>query len=145
MKCGLLYVPLKYKTGTSAELPGKHRKINVALTLLPATGVRKGSIVIISGGPGQSGIDPSLEPDGPVAELRRNWDIVGYDPLGVGHSTPRISCTVPEKSSDSTASDEQNVKKLLDACVARTGAEVLKHTGTDEAVSDLDFIRKALG
>ena len=51
---------------------------------------------MISGGPGLPGINPYLGNDGHVAGLRKSYDIIGYDPRGVGQSTPKISCQVAE-------------------------------------------------
>lgn len=145
LRCGFLEVPLQYKSGTSIEEYGTDKTVRLALTLLPAKNVRKGSLVMISGGPGQSGINLSLDTDWPVTNLRESWDIVGYDPRGVGQSTPKINCTVSESAPVAVTSLEQEVRNMLKACITNTGVEVLKHIGTDEAVSDVDRIRQALG
>ncbi|CAI2011908.1 alpha/beta fold hydrolase [Serratia entomophila] len=147
LRCGFLEVPLQYKKGTSIEEYGTDKTVRLALTLLPAKGVRKGGLVMISGGPGQSGISgkkPSRDADWPVTNLRESWDIVRYDPRGVGQSTPKINCTVPENAPAAVTSQEQKIHNKLKACIDNTGVEVLKHIGTDEAVSDVDRIRQAL-
>ncbi|EDH1237353.1 alpha/beta hydrolase [Salmonella enterica subsp. enterica] len=145
LRCGFLEVPLQYKTGTSIEEDGTDKTVRLALTLLPAKGVRKGSLVVINGGPGMPGINPWLDTDWPVNKLSESWDIVGYDPRGVGQSTPKINCTASEYASTATTGKEQTAKDFLKACIDNTGSEVLKHIGTDEAVSDVDRIRQALG
>ncbi|WP_159565775.1 alpha/beta hydrolase [Budvicia diplopodorum] len=145
LRCGYLEVPLRYKNGTSIEQQRSDKTVRLALTLLPAKGVRKGSLVAISGGPGIPGINPLLSTDWPVNKLSESWDIVGYDPRGVGQSTPKINCKVPESASAAVTSQEQEARNMLKACIENTGVEVLKHIGTDEAVSDVDRIRQALG
>ena len=140
LQCGHLYVPLKYIHGTSLNEYDFENNVKLALTRLPAKGVSKGSLVVISGGPGSPGINPWLDTDGSAKKIHESWDIVGYDPRGVGQSEPRINCTVPEELSDS----EHYSQNLLNACVKNTGVKVLKHMGTDEAVSDVERIRQAV-
>ncbi|HGA5440113.1 TPA: alpha/beta hydrolase [Salmonella enterica subsp. enterica serovar Eastbourne] len=144
-RCGYLEVPLSYSNNTDTNHNDQDRPVRIALTLLPARNVRQGSLLIISGGPGQSGINPWLDTDWPVNRLNESWDIVGYDPRGVGQSIPKIDCTAPEKSSFRPVTPEQEIRNRINACTDKTGAEVLKHIGTDEAVNDVDQIRKALG
>lgn len=140
LQCGQLDVPLRYIHGTSLNEHGFGNDVRLALTRLPAQGVSKGTLVVISGGPGSPGIDPWVDTDGAAKKIHDSWDIVGYDPRGVGQSEPRINCTIPEELSDS----EHYSQNLLNACVKNTGIEVLKHMGTDEAVSDVERIRQAV-
>ncbi|MCV5360408.1 alpha/beta hydrolase, partial [Escherichia coli] len=67
-------------------------QVKLALTKLPAKSKHKGSILIISGGPGLPGINPYINFDWPVTNLRESWDLIGFDPRGVGQSTPTINC-----------------------------------------------------
>nr|WP_233527679.1 alpha/beta fold hydrolase [Serratia sp. PAMC26656] len=120
----------------------------MAITRLPATGERLGSVLSIPGGPGLPGIQVPIETE----ELNENFDIVGYDPRGVGQSRPKISCsTQPDNDTDdagnaaTTAEAEKVSKAWLEGCINRTTLNVLKHLGTDEAVNDVDVIRAALG
>lgn len=141
--CGYLDVPLKYKDGTSEERQNSNKIVTLALTLLPATGVRKGSLIVITGGPGMSGINPWLDINS-VNKLNESWDIVGYDPRGVGNSKPKINCKISDDASIEVTEQDHESRSLLQACIDNTGAEVLQHIGTDEAVSDVDRIRQAL-
>ena len=43
------------------------------------------------------------------------------------------------------AGAENQTRTLIAACIKQTGADVLQHIGTDEAVNDLNAIRHALG
>ncbi|CAI0806616.1 alpha/beta hydrolase [Serratia entomophila] len=152
LRCGYVEAPLVYQTHAGHAPPGNgNESVRLALTLLPATGPKKGSLVVIGGGPGLPGINPQLADDARVARLRKSYDIIGYDPRGVGQSTPKISCQLAENDETPSPNDndiagaEQQVRNIIDACIKRTGADVLQHIGTDEAVDDLDAIRHALG
>lgn len=90
-RCGTVTVPLDY------EHPDG-RTITIALKKLPASdsNAEHGSLFINPGGPGGSGIQ-DLEaqattlPEG----IRAGYDVVGFDPRGVGQSTP-ITCWTDE-------------------------------------------------
>ncbi|USS96366.1 alpha/beta hydrolase [Serratia symbiotica] len=141
-------VPLIHQVNASHMLPGNNGTVRLALTLLPGTGVKKGSLVVISGGLGQPGINPQLVGD---ARLRKSYDIVGYDPHGAGQSTPKITCQLAENNetlshnSNDIPAAELQARKMINACIKGTGAEILQHMSTDEAVKDLNLIRHALG
>lgn len=145
LQCGYIDAPLAYPSN------GKAGNVRLALTRLPASGVKEGSVVVISGGPGLPGINPFMADDSTVERLKRSYDIIGYDPRGVGQSTPKISCRLLERDEQpaidehDVAASEAQVRKTLDACIEHTGAQVLQHMGTHEAVNDLNVIRAALG
>ena len=68
--------------------------IELALVRQPVTGGTKlGSLLVNPGGPGGSGYDFILDSvDYATSErLQRSYDIVGFDPRGVGRSTP-VTC-----------------------------------------------------
>jgi pimeloyl-ACP methyl ester carboxylesterase len=142
LQCGYVEAPLSYDSDNT------HEKVRLAVTRLPATGERLGSVLSIPGGPGLPGIQVPIETE----ELNESFDIVGYDPRGVGQSRPKISCsTQPDNDTDdagnaaTTAEAEKVSKAWLEGCINRTTLNVLKHLGTDEAVNDVDVIRAALG
>lgn len=151
--CGYVEAPLVYADGGSQAHPGNSRTVRLAVTRLPATGERKGSVVMITGGPGAQGIELPLYPGDhkAIAALRQSYDIIGYDPRGVGQSTPKINCTLPKDKQPlpanivDIAAEEQRAQEKVDACIQHTGLEVLQHISTNEAVNDLDVIRQALG
>ncbi|WON78610.1 alpha/beta hydrolase [Serratia sp. UGAL515B_01] len=147
LQCGYVEAPLNYqKTAKQAT-----HSVRLALTRLPAIGPRKGSVVIIQGGPGRPGINPQLAEKEAALKLQKSYDIIGYDPRGVGQSIPKISCQqtgseetlLPDENDISGI--EQQARNIVDACIKQTGAEVVQHIGTHEAVNDLDTIRQALG
>lgn len=143
--CGYLSVPLKY-TDTGGDIPGEKAPfVRLGLTKLPAKSKHKGSILIISGGPGLPGINPYINFDWPVTNLRESWDIIGFDPRGVGQSTPAINCQIPEPEIQENITEKQRILNKINACIHNTGAEVIRYIGSNEAVYDIDRIRQALG
>ncbi|UDM36101.1 alpha/beta fold hydrolase [Mycobacterium ulcerans] len=85
MQCAILNVPLDWNLAESAMA-------QVAVARLPATGAHKlGVIVANPGGPGISGIDDMAYSGNFWDRLRQDFDIVTFDPRGVGASRPAIA------------------------------------------------------
>ena len=73
-QCGTVRAPLDY-----ARLDGP--RISLPVLRLPADGQRKGSLLINPGGPGGSGVDFVRDAARQFgADLRKNFDLVGFDP-----------------------------------------------------------------
>ncbi|HUO48669.1 MAG TPA: alpha/beta fold hydrolase, partial [Acidimicrobiales bacterium] len=156
LQCGTVAVPVNYADPTAGIL-------HLAVARRPASdpAQRIGSIVINPGGPGASGIDDlPTELRVLTAGLLDRFDIVSFDPRGVGRSAP-VSCeqgptgtdnaNPPAQLPDPTPTDAASAKALLDndttyaaACVKATGTS-LDFVGTTDAAMDLDRIRAALG
>jgi pimeloyl-ACP methyl ester carboxylesterase len=112
-----------------------------------------GSIFINFGGPGGSAIDPIQNGFRLDAETMARYHLVGFDPRGVGASTP-LRCTVdlttgarPDLSPDNPtemAALDQDAKAVADRC-ANTDGDLLAHLGTDAVVADLDLLRRSVG
>jgi pimeloyl-ACP methyl ester carboxylesterase len=118
---------------------------------------RIGSLVVNPGGPGVSGLEFALEAAAdelPQAILDR-FDIVGFDPRGVGLSSP-ISC-IPDAQKDAELTepadpasqaqwDAEVAESQRDAneCYAKYGSS-LTYYSTAETVRDLDALRAKLG
>ena len=127
-ECGSIDVPLDYRRPTVTGT------VSLAITRLPATGDRIGSLVLNPGGPGGSGIDTawSYAPHFPEDLLSR-FDVVGFDPRGVGRSTA-VDCGDLNRSFRVVERD----------CIARSG-DLLPYVGTVNAARDLELLRVALG
>ncbi|MDY7100030.1 MAG: alpha/beta fold hydrolase [Actinomycetota bacterium] len=128
--------------------------LDVAVIRQPAsdTDERIGSLVFNPGGPGGSGIT-FLADAAPVvpAELAARFDLVSFDPRGVGRSTP-IECNpdparelaiIPDRASGFAEVAAYNVE-LAQSCAERYG-DLLDHLGTVDVAHDLDLLRRALG
>jgi pimeloyl-ACP methyl ester carboxylesterase len=146
-----LAVPLDYD-----EPDG--RMIELSVIKLPATDAesRVGSLVINPGGPGGSGVEYARSARQVITkEVRARFDIVGFDPRGVGESTPvecldgseidalRASEAVPTDASSLHAIEAES-KNFAARCQARSG-DLLPHVGTRDAARDMDVLRAALG
>ncbi|MCF7548102.1 MULTISPECIES: alpha/beta hydrolase [Pseudonocardia] len=150
LECAKLTVPLDYANpdGRTAEL---------AVLRAKATGQRIGSMLVNPGGPGVSGTSlvPSLVQSAP--DLLQRFDFVGFDPRGVGVSSPAIDCLTDAEQDEyraqvfadpspaGVAALEAHNKEYADRCTARVGADVLANLGTRDVVRDLDILRAALG
>ena len=122
---------------------------------------RIGSLVLNPGGPGASGIDTAVflsfgpRLGGLPTEVTDRFDIVGFDPRGVGRSAP-IKC-ISDADQDATfaAPPDPESQAEFDAVVAlntRIGAECGRRYGdqlgtisTEQTARDMDAIRAAVG
>ncbi len=120
----------------------------------------KGSLLLIPGGPGvgitaaggQFGV---LRPLFHTEELRESYDVVTYDPRGVGQSNP-IRCAPMDLANVGTsalngvmsASEYEELAAVnaafAESCFAETG-ELMAHLSARDSASDIEQIRQALG
>ena len=151
-QCARLLVPFDY------QRPG-WRRFSLPVIKLPASDPahRIGSLVINPGGPGGSGVQYALQARQVVsAAVRARFDVVGFDPRGVGGSTPAVHClTGPQldkyfATTDNPVSKAQlatvvnEAKLFARGCEQRSGA-LLPYVGTPNAARDMDVLRAALG
>lgn len=149
-ECGTLSVPLDHKHPERGSI-GIALKRHRARTLAR----RIGSLLYNPGGPGDSGVDAVAGQVGrSTAGLRDRFDIVGFDPRGVGRSSP-VRCDdrkgPPDPLPDPVPPDETARQAVVDAanryaakCVQFSNG-MLPYVGTDNVARDLDQIRAALG
>ncbi|MGV0714669.1 alpha/beta hydrolase [Mycolicibacterium sp. XJ662] len=151
MECGRVEVPLNYQ-----DPVGKTARLAVAR--VPAHGEPVGSLVINPGGPGGSGLfaTAATAMSLPDARLTERFDLVGFDPRGVGSSEPAIDCYTDAEadrgdfllSTQGTTVQwsEQDTEDILDRCAERSGGvDVLTSVGTRDAARDIDVLRAVLG
>lgn len=151
MRCATIEVPLDY-----AEPEG--RTIELALVKVPAAtrSQRVGSLLVNPGGPGVSGIGYAVNAQAYFgSELRQAYDIIGFDPRGVGQSTP-VDCLADDDLDAFVASDpdpdtpaeveesDRLVRAFGEGCVQRSG-DLASHLSTREAARDIDVLREVLG
>lgn len=129
------------------------RALTLSIGRIPATASpRLGSLFINPGGPGGSGLDYLRSFD--RAGLER-YDIVSWDPRGVGRSTP-VRCaedaTLDRLFSIDTSPDDAGEEAALERAVARFGVDclrrsgaLLEHISTGDTVRDLDLLRGLVG
>ncbi|UOQ59097.1 alpha/beta hydrolase [Leucobacter rhizosphaerae] len=155
MQCADVYAPLDW-TDPAGE------RITLHLVKHPATGGDPiGTLFVNPGGPGASGADyvansiaSAVQP-----EVARAYDVIGWDPRGVGQSSP-VSCLdaaamdeylfglgedVGEVGSDTwIAAAQAESEEFGSACAASTG-DLLAHVDTGSTVQDLDMLRGIVG
>lgn len=154
LQCGRVQVPVDWAAPGGATLP-------IALVRVPATGERQGSLLVNFGGPGVSGVDVVTEYGEAVvgAPLAEAYDLVGFDPRGVGESRG-VDCltdaeldawrafdTVADADEDPAAA-EAELRAAADRYAAgclRSAGDLLGHIDTVSAARDLDVVRDALG
>ncbi|MFH8801940.1 alpha/beta fold hydrolase [Streptomyces sp. NPDC017936] len=147
LQCGKVTVPLDYARPGAGTL-------DLALARYRATGDRRGSVVLNFGGPGGPGVPELAFAGKDFLELTDGYDVVSFDPRGVGRSSP-VSCGDGEDAAlaalAATPADVTDPRLLLDrlkkaaaACTKHSGP-VLPHIGTVDAARDLDVMRAALG
>ncbi|MFT4123551.1 MAG: alpha/beta hydrolase [Microbacteriaceae bacterium] len=152
MQCATVSAPLDWSD------PGGET-IQLALIRAPATGESQGTLFVNPGGPGGSGVD--FLADGADAavdtELARHFDIVSWDPRGVGSSSA-VSCGTAAElddfyfgivpgdagSADWWSQDLADAAAFAARCAEGTGA-LLAHVDTLSTVRDLDMLRALVG
>ncbi|MEU9608861.1 alpha/beta fold hydrolase [Streptomyces sp. NPDC048057] len=147
-ECAALSVPVDW-----ARPDGPRLDLAVARRKAADPDARVGSLVFGPGGPGDSGVATVVDRAHRFSpEVRRRFDVVSFDPRGVGGSSP-ITCSrdllaarpSPELKSqaDFDATTAYNSRLRAD-CRARTGP-VFDHLDSAQTVRDLDALRAALG
>jgi pimeloyl-ACP methyl ester carboxylesterase len=144
-QCATLRVPLDWSNPAGDQ-------VALALARRPATGDKIGSLISNPGGPGASGREflfgqPFAE------ELSDRFDLVSWDPRGVGASS-HLFCGSkvdpflhldpdPDDAAEQRAIDTA-AKAIADECATKD-AQLLPHIGTDDTARDLEAIRLAVG
>jgi pimeloyl-ACP methyl ester carboxylesterase len=150
-ECATLPVPLVEGD------PGKGT-VELALTRRRAPGPEMplGSLVVNPGGPGASAIDYLQSAWEQIPEaVRARFDLVAFDPRGVGRSAP-VRCADTEELDayfhlDPEPDDDAELEalvagneQLVAGCAQRSG-DLLPHVSTGDAARDLDRVRAAVG
>jgi pimeloyl-ACP methyl ester carboxylesterase len=150
-QCATITVPLDYAKPTGKTIELRARKIPAR----DRTG-RIGTLFINPGGPGASGVDYAAAAGFVLGSpLLRKFDVIGWDPRGVGQSTP-VRCLDTTQldavlATDGNPNNEAEVtalsnaaKKLANGCEKRSG-DLLAHVSTKDAARDLDVLRGIVG
>ena len=149
--CTMLSVPVDY-----AKPGGRH--ISLALDMIPATAPKsqqQGILLVNPGGPGGSGLSLAVEvAQGLSPAVAARYDIVGFDPRGVGSSVPALSCDPgffsgprPNYIPASAAAEQvliNRAKTYATDCEQEFGW-LLPYMTTEDVARDMDAIRAAFG
>ena len=149
-QCGDINVPLDYTKPTGTT-------IRIAVVRKPATDEahRIGSLLLNPGGPGGSGIDYARSPGVVSAAVAARFDLIGFDPRGVGQSIG-VHClndsqmdtflnAPPDPSTSAEVTQEADQAKFFATQCQKNSAALLPYVGTVNAARDMDVLRGALG
>jgi pimeloyl-ACP methyl ester carboxylesterase len=154
LDCAAVTVPLDYEDPT-----GKTIDIAMSRYRRTAEGASLGTLFLNPGGPGGSGREEIRDLSGKgidkkIAALHEKFDVVGFDPRGVGASSGLQCLTGPEidkmrepkaASLEGPDPDESSKKSVADACIEKHGENFLRHLTTQETAQDLDLLRSSVG
>ncbi|WP_418959008.1 alpha/beta hydrolase [Streptomyces tritici] len=149
-ECAFMDVPLDY-----ADPGGETIELALIRAEARDPAQRIGSLVFNFGGPGGSGVTALPSFGEKFDSLRARYDLVSFDPRGVGRSEP-VECLddreldayyavdgTPDDAAEQSALAE-NQKKYAAACEDDSGP-ALPHVGTENAARDMDLMRQVLG
>ncbi len=150
-ECGRTEVPIDHDEAGGATLP-----LFLVRAQLAGQTDRIGSLLVNPGGPGGSGADAALSLALSLPEdVLRRFDLVGFDPRGVGLSTA-VECIPPELKDRQTAAEprpmtQEQVEGVLaladevaEGCVEEYG-DALGTFNTVDTARDMDLLRESLG
>jgi pimeloyl-ACP methyl ester carboxylesterase len=151
-QCAMVPVPRSYDDPTGPT-------VDLAVIRVPAEGQRIGSLFVNPGGPGASAVDTVAGMAGALtgSPINEHFDFIGFDPRGVGHSTPELRCRTDAEfdawrrepmvdySPAGVAHIEALYRDLAQKCADRMGTDFLASMGTREAAHDMETIRRVLG
>ncbi|WP_330276794.1 alpha/beta hydrolase [Lentzea sp. NBC_00516] len=149
-ECATVTVPLDHDDPRGATT-------TVALTRKPATdrAGRIGSLLFNPGGPGASGIDYVWAwGEKMSAGVQGRFDVVGFDPRGIGRSNPLRCFASDEERAEFLAAgpifpyqraQERPFFDRYRSLAAKCDQPIARHMSTADVVRDLDLLRRALG
>jgi len=147
--CAMAIVPIDYDDPSAGTT-------TISMVRLPAQGDKIGTLFINPGGPGGSGIDFALGQAQLFGEgILESFDIVGFDPRGVGQSDPLICADtagldewlgsdVDADDPESVAAYQDIVEGIGNGCLD-TNPELSQHVTTVETAKDIDLLRTLVG
>ena len=148
LECATIFAPLNWADPAAGS-------IELALNKRSASGTKIGSLLTNPGGPGGSGVNFLRYAWSNFGlPVQQAYDLIGFDPRGVGRSTPVVCADDAEKDEFISADflrDEQGLAELAAAnaawgaaCLENTG-ELLANVDSISVARDMDLIRALVG
>ncbi|MFH0518675.1 alpha/beta fold hydrolase [Streptomyces sp. M41] len=149
-ECADVEVPLDY-----SRPDGKTIRIAVSRIKASEPSERHGVLLMNPGGPGGEGLTlpamilkEKIIPD----SVSRRFDLIGFDPRGVGRSAPvncgltdqELSLSGPAYRPETFENDVSQARAIAEKCQGKNSG-VLEHITTRNVARDMDVIRGALG
>ncbi|MDO5628090.1 MAG: alpha/beta fold hydrolase [Mobilicoccus sp.] len=131
--CANITVPRDWNNPTDGNT------ITVRVSRTQTAGANRQGIALVNpGGPGGSGLiwGPAMAVRAP--ELAQQFDFYGFDPRGVGQSTPLVCTYTPTAG----ASYENDQRDRVNGCLENP---LTPFINTDQTAHDMDFIRALMG
>ncbi|WP_330331357.1 alpha/beta hydrolase [Streptomyces sp. NBC_00536] len=150
-ECAELPVPLDY-----GDPAGRQLSLAVSRIRSDRPAARRGTLMVLPGGPGGSGVQRLAQKGEALGKaMAGSYDLVGFDPRGVGASTTANCGLAPEDrmlvtlrswpdADGGVAVNEARSRRVAEACQTNGGA-VLRSFTTANEVRDMDRLRQALG
>ncbi|CAL9598238.1 Tripeptidyl aminopeptidase [Streptomyces sp. enrichment culture] len=146
-ECATVKVPLDYRRPQG-------RTIDIAISRLKSAdpAKRHGVLLMNPGGPGGPGLDmPLMAAELMPKDVRDRYDVIGFDPRGVGASSP-VTCGLTDEEQDfnrpykeeTFAADVAWAQTVAEKCREKSG-QVLPFITSRNTARDMDAIRAALG
>ncbi|MFF4849616.1 alpha/beta hydrolase [Streptomyces sp. NPDC001194] len=147
-ECATLKVPLDYQRPEG-------RTLDLAISRMKSENPakRRGVLLLNPGGPGTSGLFRPIRTNAEMPkDVRDRYDLVGFDPRGVGESSP-IGCGDLSEAEvgaggayrpETFASDVSWARGIADKCREKSG-DVIPYITTRNTARDMDVIRAVLG
>ncbi len=146
-ECATISVPVDHDDPHGATL-------DLAVVKLPATDPSKsvGPLLVNPGGPGASGID-FVEGNVWPRAITDHFDLIGFDPRGVGRSSPldcgfdigKLYAPDPAPQTPKAVAELESVSKSYVKACTDADADLLPHMSTRDVAADMDDLRQALG
>jgi pimeloyl-ACP methyl ester carboxylesterase len=154
LQCAKLEVPVDY-----ANPQGPTAQLAVSRLRASDPAQRIGSLLVNPGGPGASGVEIASQLGILMknTEVARRFDLVGFDPRGIGASTPTIHCLTAAEQDQQRGTDildpspagvaraEAAARQTADGCARKTGVALLANVGTRDVARDMDVLRGVVG
>jgi pimeloyl-ACP methyl ester carboxylesterase len=152
MQCATLKTPLDYRNPSGPT-------IDIAISRLPSKkpAARRGVLLVNPGGPAAGlGYPATLVAAKLPQSVLDQYDVIGFDPRGIGHSTPMTCDLTPEQqlygnippyanNAADVAKRAAEVQQIAKQCAASKTGPLLPHMSVANTARDMDQIRSALG
>ncbi|MGW8554976.1 alpha/beta hydrolase [Streptomyces tubercidicus] len=146
-ECAKIKVPLDYRAPEG-------KRIDLAISRIKSTapGKRHGVLLSNPGGPGGSGLYMPLGMQEQLPKsAQQKYDLIGFDPRGVGQSSP-VSCGLEPKEEtwlrpykkETFDKDVAWARDVAKKCKKKAG-DRLRHITTRNTARDMDLLRAILG
>jgi pimeloyl-ACP methyl ester carboxylesterase len=147
-QCGNLIVPLNWNRPRGA-------KISIRVSKVAATAKKSLGVILVNpGGPGGSGLSLSTLGSDVPNGVGGDYTWVGFDPRGVGASSPHLSC-IKNYAAGPRPPYRPTTKKILHewlnrtrkydaACAKSSARRILNHITTRDVAKDMDYLRAAM-